>query len=455
MSWPVLSSKFFTDHPPTAILYRLWSNQFPWSESLLPVYEWNGLLYVAAKEPDAVHANLGEWPPNWVLVKADEADLKRTWDSWHAEEKPETIDTLEALAKLSPQPVQPTPLTFSTPKPEIPSAPLEMPAAKMPEQKPTLPESKPLMLEQDLPGTEAHMTVVPPAPPKGEFSPDDLFQSLGVSGEITPPQVEGDDDIKVPTPAEDNQLLEGLLPDAPPPPPQKVVSLQVLQPLDENTPPPTVLPPVPDDTNPPMSLEKLKEIPLVPGKPPAKGKSTPAPEFTMTSPPTESETAAATSAGVRLGKPKSQPTHAAYAQALASAANLIPVQYQTVLLATKAGNSVRIVSWPESLTLPEFVEYDFSLGTPSPFRITTRTEKPYHGYVVETPFLTQFFRQWNGAQIPETLTVMPVFKDKSLHGYMIAFGPAEARDRETLNAMEKAAKNLGELWPSGEAAKAS
>lgn len=125
----------------------------------------------------------------------------------------------------------------------------------------------------------------------------------------------------------------------------------------------------------------------------------------------------------------------------------LPKTYHRSFLALKAGNSLRMVSWPRDL-MSELAskDKDFSLNTPSPFRITLRTEKSYHGYLIQTAFMTQFFLGWNNNQYPETLTVVPVKSDQMIVGFVIALGNKDADKKTALQAVEKTASIIGEKW---------
>lgn len=420
----------------------------------MPVYEWNSVLYVATNNPASVMSNFGEWPENWVLVQASEEDLKKTWDSWHHETKTVAIDSPEQLTGTLP--------------------PIPAPATAVTTTAATAP-AKPAPT---------------PAPQKEGFSADDLFASMGIaepeSSSSSDDANENEDENGESKSEEANDLLEGLLVDAPAPP-VSVSSITVTKPQEPAS--PSAMVPVKDDnTNPPISLEKLNATAAIPGKPPKTKPAIPSGTMSIIAPVEDEEEEASAApapiappAATKGAKPpplpaaKPTPPPAAPAQkAVASHPAIhgktsgkgaapefiavmqemlkhVPGAYHTLLLATKAGNSIHIASWPENTVLPDFVEYDFSLGTPSPFRIATRTEKPYHGYVVETPFLVQFFKNWNHAKQPELLTVLPMMDDRQVVGYIVAMGAAEGRDRETLVNLEKAAKSVLEKWPKAEA----
>lgn len=125
----------------------------------------------------------------------------------------------------------------------------------------------------------------------------------------------------------------------------------------------------------------------------------------------------------------------------------LPKVYQRSFLAVKAGNSLRIVSWPNNLDQQvSGKDKDFSLNTPSPFRIAVRTEKAYHGYLVQTPFMTQFLAGWNEGHYPETFSVVPVRSDNNVVAFILSLGSKEADKKAILQIVEKAADTIGKKW---------
>lgn len=135
-----------------------------------------------------------------------------------------------------------------------------------------------------------------------------------------------------------------------------------------------------------------------------------------------------------------------------------PEGYSLLLVAVKAGNSLRLVGWPETHPAEKNLsqlEADFSLATPSPFRICLRTEKPYHGYLINSPFLDQFMKSWNEGKYPETLTVVPLLADQHVSGFVIAFGNAEVANKAGLAAVERLTQDLLHKLPHAPQKKAS
>lgn len=75
MEFPKLSSEFFTKHPPSIQTILSWKNLWVWSERIIPVYEWNGHIYIALTEEPQMYPKI----ENAVYVMAVQEDLEKYW----------------------------------------------------------------------------------------------------------------------------------------------------------------------------------------------------------------------------------------------------------------------------------------------------------------------------------------------------------------------------------------
>ncbi len=75
MDFPKLSSEFFTKHTPGIQTILGWKNIYVWSERLIPVYEWNGHIYIALSEKPQMYPKI----ENAVYVMASQDDLEKYW----------------------------------------------------------------------------------------------------------------------------------------------------------------------------------------------------------------------------------------------------------------------------------------------------------------------------------------------------------------------------------------
>jgi hypothetical protein len=77
MSFATLDPSFFQHKRPLKCFYLKHAALYPWSADCLPVYEWQGLLFVACVNPEAISAE-----SNWVIVQAQSEDLRNLWNQW-------------------------------------------------------------------------------------------------------------------------------------------------------------------------------------------------------------------------------------------------------------------------------------------------------------------------------------------------------------------------------------
>lgn len=76
MSLPILSSQFFEKHSPNLGFFSKWSSLFAWSDQILPIYEWQDILYVGCLQPPA------QFPKSThkiVFLLCEPEALKRVW----------------------------------------------------------------------------------------------------------------------------------------------------------------------------------------------------------------------------------------------------------------------------------------------------------------------------------------------------------------------------------------
>lgn len=460
MSRPILHSQFFKVHSPKRDFYRRFQNHYAWNQQVMPVYEWEGLLYVASDLNDLLEAPPTEWPSHWILVEAASSDLENLWMEF--KETPENSQV--SIHTNTQTGIQSLTNSISS----IPDLP------ELPDLSEVSGSSDIVVVGDELSSLADDLEIVSdlltPKPPAGKPEPkaqviapvmDDL-ESL-MNAESDSPAEEGE------KPSEDapgSDMLEGLSMNVGPitlgkvsegPVPEAAATTAAAtSPLQKVVEPiPDIPHSVPEDTLPPVpraSLLKKSTEQAIPPVPVHRELD----ELTPTPPPVAPTPMEAPANAIAEAPPV--PAPAATAPAAASHVGDIPNEerllldqlpksYQRAFLAVKAGNSLRMVSWPRDLSAElSGKEKDFSLNTPSPFRIAMRTEKSYHGYLIQSPFLTQFFLGWNANQYPETMTVVPVRADQLVVGFVIALGSKEAEKKAVLQAVEKVATTIGEKW---------
>lgn len=101
--------------------------------------------------------------------------------------------------------------------------------------------------------------------------------------------------------------------------------------------------------------------------------------------------------------------------------------------------------WSESVTPPDDI-IPISITERGVFKIVVSTGKPYHGYIVPNPFNESFFAAWNGGEIPEHITIQPLFCKNQIAGVLFGIGHSSAYNNQTLKQTEKAVKALEERF---------
>lgn len=433
--WASLQSQFFSDHPPGREFFERHLGAFPWSQQVLPVYEWENQVFVAAVNPAEISGMLTEWPAHWVLVQADAGALRDLWQSWNSAEN--------EVADSNPLAAEPRSMSFKDEATQ-PRIAFEMNEdTSPPVQMPPLPSD----VEVRTPQIKAAAAgfAAPVETKAKDFNPDDFFSSIEASASAVPaiaagveldlasgfpdvesseksgdedPVVDGDKSAEEPAIAEGLDMPEGLNAGANPPAP----------PADDFS----TFSGLSNQSNSSASITTSRpNVPI-----PVAGHSAVNPAPTPQVP---------TKAAPGAPAPKTAPSIDGHARTLLTQ---LPEVYSKAFLATKAGNSLRIVAWPTTHMMSQDAEFDFSLGTPSPFRIVLRTEKPYHGHVIHSPYLDGFFQSWNGGQYPEVLTVVPLHLIGDTLGFVIAFGNGAAIGKAGLNAIDKLSQDFLRDWPA-------
>ncbi len=76
MSTPILSKNFFSEHAPDAGFFSKWRGLAPWAENCLPIYEWQGVLFVGCLFVPEKFPKLVE---RVIFVLCDPESLKEVW----------------------------------------------------------------------------------------------------------------------------------------------------------------------------------------------------------------------------------------------------------------------------------------------------------------------------------------------------------------------------------------
>lgn len=83
-----------------------------------------------------------------------------------------------------------------------------------------------------------------------------------------------------------------------------------------------------------------------------------------------------------------------------------------------------------------------ALDKPSCFAVATTTQKPYHGYVVNSAISEKYFVDWNQAQIPDTITIVPMVNRGIVVALLAAVGGSKTYTSSCLSQVEEAVEQL-------------
>lgn len=84
----------------------------------------------------------------------------------------------------------------------------------------------------------------------------------------------------------------------------------------------------------------------------------------------------------------------------------------------------------------------FSPDQPGLFRILMKTKHPYHGYVVESDLNKSFFKFWGYETLPDHVTAIPMKMDGQVTGVILSIGSESAATESTLIHSERLAQEF-------------
>ncbi|MGZ3748956.1 MAG: hypothetical protein ACXWRE_15840, partial [Pseudobdellovibrionaceae bacterium] len=119
---------------------------------------------------------------------------------------------------------------------------------------------------------------------------------------------------------------------------------------------------------------------------------------------------------------------------------------KSILLAVdNKGQLIKPIVWDKKdFAVQEQQNSCFNLETPSIFRIVSSTQKPYHGFVILNDLNESFFESWNHGQIPDHVTIVPLFEGELVVGMLMGFGEKSSFNKTVLQFTEKVAKDFSQ-----------
>lgn len=390
MSLPILSSRFFKKHRPDLGFFTKWESLFTWSESILPIYEWQGVLYVGCLQPPDSFPETSE---KVVFVLCEPTALQELWYEFQGtvigEKKPEIPPAMQAFIE----------------EPQSEAAPVE---------------------------ATLEISAEAPADLLSEF--EGSIESEGDSNSESESSIEAEAETEPET--EESEFLD----------------LNLGEPSSGNA-------------APSISLQPLGSSPLRPVEPPAAEEPEVAPETVssetatlsldtnsgMPSSAKENTRAKPSTSEVLLSSQEQKISAKAPITALSSetASKMDPSliqlfaemnkKFQKSMILLKSGDQIKPWKWDQNFEKDPAAAASYSLIQPSPFRIVLRTQKPYHGFIVANDLNSQFLKDWNGAQMPEHLTIAPVIVEDHVVAMVLGIGTKASENKAALKTAEDAA----------------
>lgn len=118
--------------------------------------------------------------------------------------------------------------------------------------------------------------------------------------------------------------------------------------------------------------------------------------------------------------------------------------FQKSLILVFQSGQLRPWKWSDSVAYsgkgkPNAIELD----PPSMFKIVYSTALPYHGYVVSNPTNNAFFTDFNGGVNPGHVTIMPILVNSQIAGMLMGMTDAPLNLKATLHFMELVTEDVG------------
>ena len=372
MSRPLLSDKFFTQIKPPQGFWEKWGHQAPWTEALVPLYEWESVLFVGAPLESLTSNPEPKWGFKVVMISASAVELQTYFTE------------LKALAKPVRIPGSNAPTLTNDGVPADPFAALgDFSSGEK--------SSSKIEILADIP-EESHENAAPAAEAE----------------EVEELQLLSDEEVRKVTP------------------PISFQDPEAIQFASEAT---AARSPLPE----PITAA-AESADIVPPAPPAPKANSPQVVSEVTTPIalTSTKITAATNSG------KDDPSKKFFEQ--------MRIHYQKSMFLKKEGNALVAWRWDDQFQVSKHPDEPISLGIPSPFRIVSRTGKPYHGHIVPGEIQEKFFDEWNQSQLPDFLTISPVLVNDQVIGMLLSLADKHVNLKASLLLSEKVAEDFAKIY---------
>lgn len=406
MSLPILSNSFFEMHKPQLAVFEKWQSAAQWSSHFMPIYEWDDVLFVGCSQAptQTVSANC-----KVVYVFCEAEVLNTLWEEYQS---PTVLMNQNAVLKSPPSDeaiLDPADRTVVFHKDEVKE------------------QSK-----EDAPEGLAAVTAIPSAVPQSAS-----FEDLGVhlselssdepiaeSSETAPAEeggLEGLDLGNIPTTVSLNPNEPSPLTPDVPPRPAVLEKTAVSAPLEEVS-------------EPGVDVAAAVNKSLAPKAP-----SAPAAVAAATVPAQDKEGTKTMTNFTSFTSTTATPE-----QMFQGAFKEMGKTFHKAMILMKQGEEMIPWKWDDKFekSNPQHKKTAVPLASASPFRVVSRTQKSYHGYIVPNDVNDKFFQEWNGAQSPDHMTLSPILIDDILVGMVLGIGDKTSDTKTTLLQTEHLAEAM-------------
>jgi hypothetical protein len=115
--------------------------------------------------------------------------------------------------------------------------------------------------------------------------------------------------------------------------------------------------------------------------------------------------------------------------------------YRNLMILKLNGDAVIPFRWDPSYKNPKSLNF-IPLDRPSIFRIAAKTLKPFHGPVFPNDINIEFFANWFGGHTPSYLTIVPLFFERECVGFLLAAADETLDRKDSLHLMETTANKV-------------
>jgi hypothetical protein len=422
---PVLSEKYFQVHKPQQEFYKKWQNTYNWSAECLPITEWDGSLIVACLQmPD----DYKQTTNSTVFVLTSHEFLDSTWSSYQKSSSASNADFTDMTSLVAT-------VVATTENAKFFGADGE------------------LILQDDVPKDETLEQMSDDGSDnagskEGESgSPEGLFGDIPTPNEasfgstktasvlLKPMNTEVTKEIQITPllpPTKSSTLGETPVKKGP-------RSVQPLMMIQEDS--------VDEKSSIDESMEDLDELNAQKVISPAAQVAAGTGDFP--SAPVKLTTDPRITEAYLLEKMRKQGQDLFDKVARESFQKLKPFFEKSMLLAIgDQDRQLKPIVWDSGFDnqksqIPQ-QNSEFDLKTPSIFKIVTGTQKPYHGMVVVNDLNESFFESWNNGQIPDHVTIVPLFDGDLVVGMLMGFGAKSSYNKNVLHFTENVAKDLSQ-----------